>query len=214
MQKSKPENWEWTLRMGLESTPAPSSLGAPPTALLSLRPKRPKLPPSRSPSPPGLPTADTVHYGSSVLSRAQLRPCHSSNLQRPPLSVGYGANDWDCILKPSLRRLYLLSGCTTPTSHTHTHTHTLSNTSLQGGQRADSTARDFKDPIVFKKAGWTLWQAYCLPPPILGTCEKYGMLLAGMWSEMTHKSSFISFVVLAEKDELLFSISFSRLSVC
>ena len=126
MQKSKPENWEWTLRMGLESTPAPSSLGAPPTALLSLRPKRPKLPPSRSPSPPGLPTADTVHYGSSVLSRAQLRPCHSSNLQRPPLSVGYGANDWDCILKPSLRRLYLLSGCTTPTSHTHTHTHTLS----------------------------------------------------------------------------------------
>lgn len=25
-----------------------------------------------------------------------------------------------------------------------------------------------------------------------------------MWSERTHKSSFISFVVLAEKDELLF----------
>lgn len=44
--------------------------------------------------------------------------------------------------------------------------------------------------------------------------EKYCMLLAGMWSKMTHKSSFISFVVLAEKDELLFSISFTCLSVC
>ena len=126
MQKSKPENWEWTLGMGLESTPAPCSLGAPLHSSALAQAQTTETSSQQISQPPRSPTADTVHYGSSVLSRAQLRPCHSSNLQRPPLSVGYGPNDWDCILKPSLRRLYLLSGCTTPTSHTHTHTHTHS----------------------------------------------------------------------------------------
>jgi len=36
---------------------------------------------------------------------------------------------------------------------------------------------------------------------------------AGMWSKMTHKSSFISSVVLAEKDELLF-FHLIHMSIC
>ena len=74
--------------------------------------------------PPRSPRGRHLRSAAPVLSRAQLRPHHSPKSPTPPLSVGYGPNDWDCILKPSLRRLYLLSGCTTPTSHTHTHTHT------------------------------------------------------------------------------------------
>lgn len=62
-----------------------------------------------------------------------------------------------------------------------------------------------RSQFLCKSTWWTLWQPDCLPPPILGACEKYCALLAGMWSKMTHKSSFISAVVLAEKDELRFS---------
>lgn len=36
---------------------------------------------------------------------------------------------------------------------------------------------------------------------------------AGMWSEMSHKSCFISFVVVAEKDELLF-FHLIHMSIC
>lgn len=85
------------------------------------------------------------------------------------------------------------------------NTHTHSNTSLQGGQRADSTARDFKDPIVFKRPD--------------GHCDKYTvfhhqfkhvkntvccLLVCGPRWPATFLISFV--VLLAEKDELLFSI--------
>lgn len=37
---------------------------------------------------------------------------------------------------------------------------------------------------------------------------------ASMWSEMSHKSCFISSMALAEKDELLFSPHLIHMSIC
>lgn len=95
----------------------------------------------------------------------------------------------------------------------HTHTHTMKHRQFPQQMKKKAEYETQRTQFLHKSTWWTLWQSDCLPPPILETCEKYCVLLAGMWSKMTHKSSFISAVVLAEKDESLF-FHLIHMSIC